>query len=74
LYFKRKRIVRLGFSGFYDSSAFVGVLAVFKACGGFVGAFPFSSAAWTRCFVFVTPDFKIAAANVAFDVCWFGLK
>jgi hypothetical protein len=70
---KRKKF-RLGFSGFYDSSAFVGVLAVFQACGGFVGAFPFSSAAWARGFVFVTPDFKVAVANVAFNVCWFGLE
>ena len=25
-------------------------------------------------FVFVAPDFKVAAADVAFDVCWFWLE
>ena len=39
----------------------------------FVGAFPFGSAAGAGGFVFVTPDFKVSTAYVAFNVGWFRL-
>ena len=61
------------FAGFYDASAFVGVLAVFETCCGFVGSFPFSSTFGAHGFVFITPNFEVAAANVAFNVGWFRL-
>ncbi len=61
------------FSGFYDSSAFVGVLAIFEACGVAGWTFPFCSATGACGFVFIGPDFKVASTNVAFYVCWFGL-
>jgi hypothetical protein len=70
---KKKLVNSLVFSGFYDSSAFVGVLAVFEACSVAGWAFPFCSATGTCGFVFISPDFKVASTNVTFNVRWFGL-
>ena len=62
------------FSGFDDSSAFVGVLAVFEACGVAGWAFPFCSATGTSGFILIAPNLQIAAAHMAFDICWLRLK
>ena len=61
------------FFGFYDSSAFVGVLAVFEACSVAGWAFPFCSATGACGFVFISPDFQVASTNMTFNVRGFGL-
>ena len=62
------------FAGVDYSSAFICILAILKTRSGWVGAFPFGSAAGTRGFVFVAPNFKFAAADVAVDVGGFRLQ
>jgi hypothetical protein len=70
---KNKESENLVFSRFYDASAFIRKLTVLQANSIFVGAFPFGAAAGTGGFVFVTPDFQFATADVAVDVGGFRL-
>jgi hypothetical protein len=66
--------IPLCLSGLYYTSAFVGVLAVFQACSGLVGSFPFCATFGAYGFVFIAPNFKIPTANMAFNVGWFRLQ
>ena len=62
------------FSRLDYSSTLICVLTIFEASSRRIGAFPFGATSGTCCFVFIAPDFKVAAANMAFNVGWFRLK